>query len=122
MDLDEESKDNIRLAIESHNHCVHDYVLCQALILTELVMRRGYPIASDEELEACGFFIADVTLENLILKGYVEMAGVSEDGDMVVGLTKDGKLAIEEIENKKSIYDCDFCGLGPGDCDCGGNE
>lgn len=97
MKLDDESQEAIRLALKSHRGCVHeDAVLCHALILSELAMRRGYPVISDEELEACGHFIADVTLENLILKGYVEVAGVSDEGELMVGLTEMGRSHIIE--------------------------
>jgi hypothetical protein len=100
MKLDDETQQAIRLAVESHRYCIHDSaVLCHALILSELGMRRGYPVA-EEEIEACGFFIADVTLENLILKGLIEVSGVSEDGDMLVGLTEAGYTAIEDEEKE----------------------
>lgn len=101
MKLDDTTQECIRAAIASHRACVHeDPVLCHALILSELAMRRGYPANSDEELEACGHYIADVTLENLILKGYVEVAGVSEDGELLVGLTEAGMSAVEDIEKR----------------------
>lgn len=102
MKLDEETQQNLRLALKSHRGCFHeDAVLCHALILSELAMRRGYPVTSDEELESCGYFIADVTLEGLILKGLVEVVGVDEEGELLVGLTKDGHTAVEE--NKLEI-------------------
>lgn len=101
MKLDDETQDAVRLAIDSHRACAHDSaMLCHALILSELAMRRGYPVTSDEELEACGYFIADVTLENLILKGYVEVAGVSEEGELMVGLTEAGMSAVEYLEER----------------------
>lgn len=101
MTLDEETKENIRVAILSHAHCVHESaVLCHALILSELEFRRGYSVSSEEELEACGIFIADVTLENLILKGFVEVAGVSEEGEIMVGLTEAGYMVTDQIKQQ----------------------
>lgn len=91
MELDEDTKDYLRLGIESHRHCVHkNPTYCHMLILAELAMRRGYPVSTQEEIDACGHFIADAVLESLILKGLVEMSGMSEDGQMLVGLTEAG--------------------------------
>lgn len=104
MALDEETKENLRLGIESHRHCAHkDPTFCHMLILAELAMRRGYPVTSDEELEECGHFIADAVLESLILKGLVEMSGMSEDGQMMVGLTEAGmEIAHNKFEEKEN--------------------
>lgn len=120
MELDNKTKDNLRLALESHIHCRHENpTYCHMLILAELAMRRGYPVISDEELDACGGFIADAVLESLILKGMVEVMGVTEDGDFTLGLTEAG-TKFEANRHKENIYDCDFCGLPPEVCDCGG--
>ena len=101
MKLDELTQESIRLALESHRYCIHeDAVLCHALVLSEVAMRRGYSITSDEELEACGHFIADVTLEGLILQGLISVAGVDENGEMMVELTEAGHAAAEQIEER----------------------
>lgn len=100
MELDQETKDTLRLALDSHQYCGHDDPsICHMLIIAELSIRRGFPVTSDEELDACGY-IADAVLESLILKGYVETTGLTEDGDFTLGLTEAG-YEMEEIIKKE---------------------
>ncbi len=104
MELNEATQDILRLALDSHQYCRHqDPALCHALITVELGLRRGYPVSLDEELEACGKFIADAVLESLILKGMVETVGISEDGDFLLGLTEAGvQRHNQEMEHKNN--------------------
>jgi hypothetical protein len=96
MILDDETQENLRLALQSHQFCVHHgAAMCHMLILAELAIRRGYPVTSDEELEACGHFIADEVLQSLILKGFVSMDGVDENGQIMMGLTEAGRNRYE---------------------------
>ena len=102
MILDDATQDYIRLALQSHQTCAHETsVLCHALILAEAELRRGYPIESDEEVEACAFFIADATLESLLLKGLIEVEGLSESGEFTIGLTEAGYHAVEEVQKRE---------------------
>jgi hypothetical protein len=94
--LDDETKELVKHALESHRHCVHnDPELCKVLILSEVALYRGEP-PSNEEIIAIGYFLADTILEQLILKGMVEVSGISEDGDFMVALTEQGRAAIIE--------------------------
>lgn len=98
MNLTDETKEDLRLAIASHQYCIHDEpAFCHMLIIAELAMRQGRAVHDDEEIDAIGHFIADAVLESLILKGMVEVAGVDENGELMVGLTNAGH---EYTENK----------------------
>lgn len=90
MQVDETTKAFIRKAMESHKSCDHigEPEMCHMLILGEAAIRRGYAIEDEEELDACGRYIADYVLESLILKGVVEPFGVDEEGRMTVRVTE----------------------------------
>lgn len=90
MTLDQDTKDYLRQALLSHETCAHgDNTLCFVLMLSEASIRRGRPIQDDEEVDECGGFLADCVLESLILKGVVEVDGMTENGDFVLGFTKE---------------------------------
>lgn len=91
MELTIETKTALRVAIASHQTCVHENpVFCHMLIISELAMRQGRTINDDDEIDAIGHFIADAVLESLMLKGLVEVAGLDENGGFMVGLTQEG--------------------------------
>lgn len=101
MELTEQDKDYLRLAMSAHDYCGHeDSSFCSMLILAELALRRGRPITTDEEINACGYFIADEVLTSLILKGVVEVVGVSEEGDFELGLTEAGLKTYERSKDE----------------------
>lgn len=96
MELSESTKENIRLALESHKKCVHtDAAMCYTLTLCEVEILEG-ELLSEEMMEECRNFMADAVLEGLILKGIVEVVGVSEDGEFMVGLTDAGEAAYDD--------------------------
>ena len=107
MKLTDQDKEYVALALESHRTCVHEKPhLCSILIVTEVELRRGKAIESDEEFEAMGHCIADLLLESLILKGLVETVGVTEDGEFLIGLTPDGEqVELENRETYKEYYE-----------------
>lgn len=89
MKLDQDTKDYLRHALLSHETCRHDdNALCFVLMLSEASIRRGRPIEDDDEVEEAGGFLADCVLESLILKGIVEVDGMTEDGDFILGFTQ----------------------------------
>lgn len=101
MTLSDKDKDLIRLSLESHNHCIHEAELCYTLILIEFELRRGEGL-NDEEIELARNFLADQVIENLVLKGVVEVTGIdSETGEFYIGLTETGEQAYEEYYGKK---------------------
>lgn len=101
MTLSDADKDLIRLALESHNHCVHDSELCYTLIMVEFEIRRGVGL-DDEEIEAARLFLTDQIVEGLILKGVIEVSGIdAETGEFYIGLTEAGEQAYEEYYGKE---------------------
>jgi len=101
VELNEITKDALRLSLESHRYCNHETSgLCHALILFETALRRGETIIDDDEIEACGKYVADCVLEGLILKGVMEVTGVDDNGNFFVGLTEEGELAFEEARKQ----------------------
>lgn len=105
MVLSDDTQAALRVAILSHQTCVHeDPVLCHMLIIAELAMREGRAINDDDEIDAIGHFIADAVLESLVLKGMVEVTGLDENGGFMVGLTEAGW---ERANNRYSMEDDD---------------
>lgn len=103
MTLNQEIKDLIRLALDSHVGCAHNTAeLCYALTLVEVGLRRENPL-SDEEYEASRPFIADCILEKLILRGLIEPVGIdNETGDFYLGLTSAGEAVYEQHAAQES--------------------
>lgn len=103
MTLDDITKELLRSALESHTSCAHsDPQICNYLILTEAALIRERDFEEDEELVSAQHFLADCVLEGLILKGLIQVEGMTEDGEFLIGLTDEGKIAEEEIRNDDS--------------------
>lgn len=101
MAIDETLKEYIRKALSSHESCAHnDASMCYSLVLCEVEMLLGR-LLEEEEIEQCRNVIADTVLEGLILKGMVEVTGISEDGEFMVGLTETGEESYNEIREER---------------------
>lgn len=90
MELAEETKDLVRLALDSHQSCVHDARLCHLLIMCEIGFRRHHGVQDDGEIEAISRYLTDCVLSDLMLKDMVEPVGLTEDGEFLIGLTQRG--------------------------------
>lgn len=102
MELSGETKDDLRLALASHQTCIHeDPAYCHMLIIAELALRQRRQIADNEEIDAIGHFIADAVLESLMLKGMIEVAGLDENGEFMIGLTEAGHEYTRDLFDTK---------------------
>lgn len=101
MNLDDTTKELLRTTHDQHRDCGHKNAgYCITEILDIVGNLRGLPIDSDEEFEACSNFIADAVLEGLILKGLIEISGLTEDGEYLIGLTEDGEKITQDLHGR----------------------
>lgn len=102
MAMDEILRESVKIALSSHDTCNHnDPSMCYSLVLCEVEILFGR-LLDEEEIEDCRKAIADIVLEGLILKGMVEVTGVSEDGEFWIGLTEEGEEAYSEIREERN--------------------
>lgn len=99
MDTDR-LRDLACIALESHQKCKHEPAMCYLLISAEIGFRLGSDLTEDE-FRAVGTIIADLTIESLILKGFVEPVGISEEGDMLFGVTEAGSDALDHSNRER---------------------
>lgn len=54
----------------------------------------------EELVESAFNFVADTVLENLMLKGFVEPSAVDENGEILYGLTEQGKAYHRSMQDE----------------------
>lgn len=98
--LSDNLKQALRDEYHEHGRCQHtDLAHCHALLLTGAMWRADEELETDEDYQEATTFIMDETLSSLILRGFIEPAGINEDGDFTYCATEAGIKAIgEDIE------------------------
>lgn len=95
--LSENLKQALRDEYQEHGQCKHtDVTHCHALLLAGAVWRADEDLETEEDYEQASAFIMDETLSSLILRGFIEPAGIDEQGDFTYQATPQGVQAVEE--------------------------
>lgn len=95
--LSENLKQALRDEYEEHGRCKHtDLAHCHSLLLAGAVWRADEFLESEEDYQEATNFIMDETLSSLILRGFIEPAGIDEDGEFTYAATEAGVKAVEE--------------------------
>lgn len=95
--LSENLKQALRDEYHEHGQCKHtDMTHCHALLLAGAVWRADEDLESEEDYHEATAFIMDETLSSLILRGFIEPAGIDENGDFTYCATELGIKAVDE--------------------------
>lgn len=101
MKLSDDAISWLEKEIAAHNECGHnDMPHCMRLIISGVAFKLDLEEIPDEFIEACRNYVADFTLRNLILKGFVEVTGMEGD-EMTYGVTEAGQQVITIIQEEE---------------------
>lgn len=100
--LSQAMQDCLKEELQLHDGC-HEIPLC--LYLTVVAACYITDTAFDEEIwERARVFLLDEIMQSCILKGALEVAGMTEEGEMTFQVTERGK---QQLEEKSSIRRAD---------------
>lgn len=79
-----------------HSECdgIHD---CIDWIVVTALRETGNLEADDDTIMSCIHWVMDEVLESLILKGYAEVSGVNENGELTFSSTAKAEQLFREI-------------------------
>lgn len=95
--LSEEMKDCLRFELEIHDGC-HEIALCLYLTVVAACYQSDTEFNEDVWEEA-RVFLLDEILQSCILKGALEVAGMTPEGEMTFQVTEKG---LKQLEAKGS--------------------
>lgn len=96
--LSEGLKQAIQDEYYEHGQCRHTNVShCHSLTLVGAMWRAEEDIDNDEDLTEAQTYLMDTVLSSLILRGFIEPAGMNEDGELTYQTTPKGNQGIESF-------------------------